>query len=435
MKMNCVLKLALAVAGLGIAANGATLCVNPAGTAGCFSTISAAMSASSSGGVVQVARGIYKESVVITQPLTLVGTGAIIDATGKGVGIFVNGMSSQPAAGVWLVNISGFTVKNANYEGILVANAVDVTISGNTLDANNKSLNYAAGTCAGLPAYETFEGSDCGEALHLMAVHHSIVTGNIITNNAGGMLLSDETGPTYENVITGNAVTDNALDCGITLASHTPAPGLPQAPNYGVFRNTISNNRVVHNGSIGKGAGVGIFAPGPGSANWGNVVVNNVLLDNGIGGVTMHNHAAPGVGGVPAQAPGVNMSDNQIIGNQISGNDADDDDPSSPGATGISIVSFAPVSGTVIAQNVFSSEVADITFNAPSGLLAVHLNSFSGIEIGVAAESTATIDATQNWWGCPDGPAGVGCSTVTGTAVYAPSWLGAPLPAPLTPQF
>jgi len=34
-----------------------------------------------------------------------------------------------------------------------------------------------------------------------------------------------------------------------------------------------------------------------------------------------------------------------------------------------------------------------------------------------------------------DGPTGVGCSTVLGNAVYAPSWLGPALPAPLVPQF
>ena len=210
MKSHHLLKITTSLAGLCLgaagAATGATLCVNPGGTAGCYPTISAAVSAASATSVIQVGKGIYKESVVITQPLTLAGAGAIIDATGKGVGIFVNGMSAQPAAGIWLVNISGFTIKNANYEGILVANAVDVTISGNTLEGNNKGLNYAAGTCAGLPGYETNEGADCGEAIHLMAVHHSIVSGNIVTNNAGGMLLSDETGPTYENVITGNWV-------------------------------------------------------------------------------------------------------------------------------------------------------------------------------------------------------------------------------------
>jgi len=125
----------------------------------------------------------------------------------------------------------------------------------------------------------------------------------------------------------------------------------------------------------------------------------------------------------------VNLSDNEIVNNQISGNGADTDDPASPGATGISILSFASVPGVVIAQNTFSSEIVDITFSAPSGTVEAHMNSFSGIEIGIDAESTGAFDATQNWWGCPSGPGGVGCSTVSGSSVYAPSWLAAPLPA------
>ena len=443
MKPNCDYKSKLAWMGLGVllaaatlSASAATLCVNPGGTTGCSATISAAVAAAAPGSTIQVAPGIYKESVTITKTLSLIGSNgySIIDATGQSTGIFVNGVSAEPAAGVWGVVISGFTVKNANYEGILIANAGTATISGNTVDGNNRSLNYSASTCPGQPAYETNEGADCGEGIHLMAVNHSIVSGNIVTNNAGGILVSDETGPNYQNMITGNSVTDNALDCGITLASHAPAPNLPQGLSYGVFRNTISHNLVQHNGSIGQGAGVGIFAPGPGTSNWGNVVADNILIDNGIGGVTIHNHAAPGVNGVPAQAPPVNLSDHQIVGNQISGNSADNDDPASPGATGISILSFTAVSGIVIAQNTFSSEIADITFNAPAGTVEVHLNSFSGIEIGVDAESTGAIDASQNWWGCPDGPGGVGCSIVQGSLISTGSWLAAPpLAAPAAP--
>jgi len=66
-------------------------------------------------------------------------------------------------------------------------------------------------------------------------------------------------------------------------------------------------------------------------------------------------------------------------------------------------------------------------------LIAAHLNSFSGIEIGVAVESAGGIDASQNWWGCPGGPGGIGCSTATGSPVYAPSWLPAAPAAPAVP--
>src|SRR5579863_8443357 len=79
----------------------ATLCVNPGGTSGCYATISAAVASAAPGSTIQVAQGIYKESVVITQPLSLVGSNgySIIDATGLGNGIFVNGMSAPPVSG------------------------------------------------------------------------------------------------------------------------------------------------------------------------------------------------------------------------------------------------------------------------------------------------------------------------------------------------
>ena len=47
----------------------ATLCVNPGGTSGCKSTISAAVTAANAGDVIQVWPGTYKEDVVITKSL------------------------------------------------------------------------------------------------------------------------------------------------------------------------------------------------------------------------------------------------------------------------------------------------------------------------------------------------------------------------------
>ena len=163
---------------------------------------------------------------------------------------------------------------------------------------------------------------------------------------------------------------------------------------------------------------------------WANVVIDNVLTDNGIGGVTMHNHAAPGVNGVPAAAPPVIFSDNMIVGNIISGNSADNDDPQSPGATGISIFGFAPMTGTVITQNNFDGEIADIVFSVPGGDLVAHLNNFSAISIGVANEGAGTVDASVNWWGCPGGMGAPGCAASTGSNVVAPGGLPVPFAGP-----
>ncbi len=389
----------------------ATLCVNPAGSSSCKTTIGAAVGAAAAGDTVQVAAGVYKEDVTIKVPLSLIGAGSsttIIDATGLANGIVVDGVDSTGLSGVV---ISGFTVENANLQGILVENASNVTITLNQILKNDLSLDVSGGgepNCPGLPAaLQDGEAFDCGEGVHFTGVDHSVITNNVIQNNSGGILLSDDTGATFDNVITGNVVTNNPFDCGITIASHS---------GKGVYQNTISNNQSMNNGNKvpGAGAGVGIFAPGPGSQAYGNVVINNVLTGNGLPGVTMHNHAAP------PHAPAVNLNDNIIIGNTISGNGADTDDAATPGSAGVNIFSQAPVTGTVIAENTIGQEHLGIAFNAPSGQVTANLNNLLA-PIGIINLGAGTVSGAQNWWGCAPGPNVGGCSLTQGTGItYTP---------------
>src|SRR5690348_12998662 len=180
-----------AVSSLSLAA---TRCVTPGGDFGCQATISAAVAAASPGDTLLVAPGTYKESVVITKSISLVSFGfvrAVIDATGLPNGIFINGMAAAPRAGVANVVVSGFKVRNANFEGILVANATNVTLLNNHVLDNNKALDIATPACPGIPAFETNEAEDCGEGVHLMATDHSNVVRNEVDHNSGGILISD----------------------------------------------------------------------------------------------------------------------------------------------------------------------------------------------------------------------------------------------------
>jgi len=410
------------------AASAATLCVNPGGTSGCMSTISAAVSAASAGDTILVGAGTYKEQVTITKSLSLVGAShnsVYLNATGFSNGIFINGMWAAPNAGVADVLVSGFTVKNATYEGILVANATNVSLVDNLVSDNNRALTPGTGVCNGIPAFETNEGQDCGEGIHLIGVDHSFLIHNESTHNSGGILISDETGPTFDNLVKGNNVHDNGYACGITMASHGPATSVvPTARiSFGITHNTIANNHSWNNGLLlpGAGAGVGIFAPFPGTTSSGNVVINNELNGNALPGVTMHNHAA-----APAPAPAVNLNDNMIVGNHIYDNAADGADAFTPGPTGINVYSVAPIWGTVIAQNVIENEAVDIAFKAPVGQLDVHFNDFRSTGIGIDNLGAATINATDNWWHCAAGPGGSGCSTAAGAGVATTPWLAAP---------
>jgi hypothetical protein len=318
------------------------------------------------------------------------------------------------------VVISGFKVRNANFEGILLTNATNVSVVGNEVTDNDRSLDVSGGTCPGTPAFETNEGADCGEGVHLMGVDHSTILRNEIAHNSGGILTSDETGPSDHNLISENFVHDNSFDCGITLASHAPATSVvPMAKlSFGVMFNTIARNTSLRNGTQSPGAGVGIFAPSPGTTDTGNVVIGNDIRDNGATGVAMHNHAAP-----PAPAPPVNMNDNVIVGNHFSGNGPDNPGAPTPGPTGINVFSAGLITGTVISQNTFDREAIDVGFSAPASQLNVHFNDFSS-GIGIDNLGAGTVDATENWWNCAKGPNGGNrCATAQGSGISFMPWL------------
>jgi nitrous oxidase accessory protein NosD len=391
----------------------------------------------SAGDVIQVAEGTFAEDVIIQKSLSLIGAGigtTTIDAAGQPNGIFIDGTMASPATGVSGVVVTGFTIKNADFEGILVASATDVTISGD--DVMNNDLALSQG-CPGLPAFETDESFDCGEGVHLMGVDHSIVSDTLVHNNAGGILISDETGPNHDNLITRNTVSFNAYDCGITMASH-PAASLanPTSPlSFGVYHNTVSNNESSSNGlATSGGAGVGMFAPGPGAQTYGNVVIGNTIMGNGQPGVAMHNHAAP------PGAPAVNFNDNSIIGNTIRLNAADTADAATAGPTGINIYSVAAITGTVVAQNVIDHESIDLAVNVASGgagpQIQAHLNDFAPFGFrpytqGISNTGGALVDGTENWWGCSAGPQALnGCAKASSGVTFMP-WLTEPAVSPL----
>jgi parallel beta-helix repeat protein len=409
---------ALLSAGFSVA-NAKTLCVNPSGTGGCFKTINGAVTAVKAGDTISVAAGTYVEgNIKIDKSLSLVGVGGadtIINAAGKANGIYVDGLDTKiPLSEVVL---AGFTVNNSKFEGILVTNASAVTILGNIVVNNDLALNPSIPAYPGQPPFETSESDDCGEGIHLMGVDHSTVSGNVIEHNAGGTLLSDDTGATHDNLITGNTVSDNVYDCGITLASHPLYPKLPSSTPRGVDKNTITFNDSSGNGTAvkGAGAGVGLFVAPTGLETAGNVVIGNSLTLNGLPGVAFHLHTA---------LAGQNLDDNLIVRNVISGNGADTQDAATPGPTGINVFGAAPISGTVIVENAISKEQVDIAANN-GGIVDAHLNNLLGNKIGVGNLGKGTVNATMNWWGCAKGPGATRCTAVAGSGVTSTPWLTA----------
>ena len=408
------------------------LCVKPGGSHGCYATIQSAVNAASRHATIKVGPGTYAEDVVIGKPLSLIGAGAdstIIDATGLPNGIFVDGLDNP---GLRHVTVAGFTVQKALYEGVLLVSVSHVTIRDNHI-VNNTQTPAVFGSgpaCNGQPAFETDESGDCGGGLHLIGVAYSTMAHNLLTGNGDGILISDETAESHDNLLFHNNASDNPPECGIVLASHPPVGSAPPnfAPHYGVDRNTVAANISSNNGVTVGGGGVGLFSDGAGSGKVsGNLIIGNVLTGNGIAGVSLHTHVGPAFG-----LPPDDMNGNKIIGNFLAGNGPDTDDTATPGPTGININSGGggtPVQGTIISQNIFKNEQIDIAVNTPAEVDA-HFNNLLGGMVGVenvcafdSASCAGSIDATRNFWGCAGGPGATGCSTTSGANISVAPWL------------
>ena len=215
---------------------------------------------------------------------------------------------------------------------------------------------------------------DCGEGVHFAGgVAYSTIRDNFIAYNSGGVLLSDDVGPTHNNVVEDNIVTGNSSDCGITVPGHNPnalnSAGVPQPSVAGVYANVIRGNVVTGNGVQGDGAGVLFANAAAGTASYDNLVEGNYIAGNGLAGVTMHAHTLP---------PGghEDLNGNVIVGNSIGKNNLDRDTLDGPPGpvtktTGVLVFSGGtPVTVTVAHNHIFNNVHRDLAQQASHGIRA-----------------------------------------------------------------
>jgi parallel beta-helix repeat protein len=357
-----------------------------------YATVQSAVNAASSGGTVVVCRGSYTEDVIVSTPLTLSGKhGAVINGSSTSNGMCdqlgPGGPGSAPClAGITIkssnVTVQGLKVTGAIGEGILATGSlaggsishvtiVHDTVVGNDAGGIPPASNTTYPQCVG------FGGApgDCGEGIHLMGVANSTVSHNFVANNSGGILLTDEFGPTHNNVVSHNVVTKNQYDCGITVPGHNPhaldVSGNPQPSTAGVYKNVIAYNRVTDNGVKGEGAGVLFANASAGTGSYDNLVEHNYIAGNGLSGVTMHAHTL---------APGTfeDLSGNRIVHNTIAKNNLDGDSLDSPAS---------PTDDATTGILVFSGTVA-VTVDIAHNRIR---NNTNGIWLGTGGHVTANM--------------------------------------------
>jgi hypothetical protein len=328
-----------------------------------YSSVQAAVDAAAANGTVVVCRGTYTEDVIVSQPLALRGQhGAVIRGSSTANGncdqLGPGGPGSAPClAAITIkssnVSVSGLTVTGAIGEGILATGSLAGHSIGHVrIQANRVVGNDTGGIppTADSPYPQCVEFAeipgDCGEGIHLMGVYDSVVSHNLVKGNSGGVLLTDEFGPTHHNVISQNIVTKNLFDCGVTAPGHNPfaldAAGNRQPTMGGVYDNVISHNRITFNGTSGEGAGVLFANATAGTASYDNLVTHNYIAGNELAGVTLHAHPL---------GPGLfeDLSGNRIVHNTIGQNNTGGDpDAGDTSTTGVLVYSgTVPVSVTI----------------------------------------------------------------------------------------
>jgi hypothetical protein len=169
-------------------------------------------------------------------------------------------------------------------------------------------------------------------------------------------------------------VSQNTLDCGITLAGHTP-----EVFGGGVHDNTVRGNWVTNNGVAGQGGGVLLATgvpgfvpgiPGIGGAVYSNLIEGNYLAGNGLAGVTLHSHS-----------PGENLNGNAIIGNLIGTNNLAPD------------LDFGPHYFDGPTTGVIVTAVSDVTITIEHNLIT---NDVNGIWVGQVGSTITVTGASAN---------------------------------------
>jgi len=232
---------------------------------------------------------IYDSIVVERDNILLDGQGYLLQGTGSGNGITLDGRSN-----VTLRNIE----INAFFTGVFLISSSDNTVSGNNITANN------------------------GDGVHLRSSSNNTVSGNnIIANSLAGVLLWDSSN---YNTVSGNNITSNNgpgvhlwafSNCntvsGNTITNNGYGVSLGSSSNY----NTVSGNNITanyyHGVSLGSSSNNTVY---------GNNITNNddgVYLGASSGNTVSGNNITNNDDGVYLGA----SSGNTVSGNNITNND------------------------------------------------------------------------------------------------------------------
>jgi sulfatase modifying factor 1 len=193
---------ALATGAVGIAQRVLTVCPS-----GCdFTSIQAAISAAPEGSTIQVKAGTYKENLIITKPLSLVGEG-------PGKTIIQGGIAILATK---IINVTGFTVQG---QGIQVQDSQTVSLLNNVIE-KSASDGLSIANSATVTVRESTIQNSKGSGIVIGLGSKAAISANTIHGNGGdGISIGASQADLRDNLITNNA------GCGIRADSASQLSG------------------------------------------------------------------------------------------------------------------------------------------------------------------------------------------------------------------
>jgi len=261
-----------------------------------------------------------------------------------------------------------------------VIGGVTTSISGVTISGGSDTGAGALGG-AGIIA-----GSGTAATGDHLTISNSTITNNHTTglSNVGGGLQFIGGVLSITNSTVSSNSTAEAPGSGVFYEARGTAPGEGLTVSGTTFSgNSVSNTTA--NQKYGGALTVQIQAGSPAVFN----VSNSKFLNNT---VTATGTAIPVGAGIYVQSGTLNLTGSTFTGNSVTG-----------GAT--------PNGGAIAVWG----GVVNMHYNRLTGNIGA-----TGSALNLGTASGATVDATENWWGCNTGPGTAGCDTATGGPTVSP---------------
>lgn len=314
-----------------------------------------------------------------------------------------------------------------------------------TDDVAAASACLAAANDCSLRGAFAFANANSGTVITIPAGTFILTTGELVLGNASNILTTVNGSGPATTTIQQNTVNSRVIDLNPTLAPNVVVNlngvritgGNSPSDNFGGggligggAGNTLNLNNCLFENNSDVNAltakGGGIEWAGGGFLNITNCTFNNnfaggAALGKGVGGGVEYQllnlAGAAGQGGLT------------ITNSTFTGNRAGAPNSGAGGGLAIAVTTTQTPRTVTVTNNTFTGNQANATTNGHGGAITSSSSNALTIKFNRIVGNTATgqgagmykslgtlglIDATQNWWGCNQGPANAACNTIGG---------------------